>query len=443
MEYIKFIYIYIYIYTMNNLLFKNFRKIHFIYLLITIIIILLLLKISVEGFIPYLINGTDINNYCTANPSGQYNAPTLISNYQCGNYSPNTILPISHKINFTNLQLKNNLCPLNTTFIPPNYIGNITSQVCINTNGIMSMLTISISSNFFAWYVFDTTAKKNLIAVIQNPTARPTITLSGNLLILNNPLTVFNKAQYVSHLIYKLPNTLTYTNYNPTTIYPLPHTGALKFNGIDTNTITGTRFVQLYNFGYFSFNNEVATNIFPTYSMTIFIVYNTLVPSSSSTIIPTSLISGNNNLFEIKDNLRILNNAPYTVPFNINTDALSNITLYTACIKKEGTNLIWNENIYNNTNKLSYPNTFPNAPSWPSCTSINIGGSPTVGFYGNLGEVIIVPSYLDPTSSELTSPYNMIVINLLNKWNIKPFDNTTAIISPNAYTNLYIDNWIG
>ena len=449
MGYIIF-YIYIYIYIMNNLLFKNFKKIHFIYLLITIIIILLLLKVSVEGFIPYLINATDINDYCTTNPSGQYNAPTLISNYQCGNYSPNTILPISHKINFTNLQLKNNLCPLNTTFIPPNYIGNITSQVCINTNGIMSMMTINRSNNFYAWYIFDSTAQINMTPIIPNPTAKPTITISGTLLILNNPMYVFNKTTNTPSgppIIYKLPTALTMSKYNSTLIYPFPKTGVLRYNVNNNYNPTGTRFVQLYNFGYFSFNNT-DSDIFPTDSMTIFIVYNTLpIPQSSSsqpprTEQPSSLISGNNNLFEIRDNLRILNNTPYTVPFNINTGALSTITLYTASIKKDGTNLIWNENIYNNTNKFSYSNTFTNAPTWPSCTSINIGGSPSYGFYGNLGEVIIVPSYLDPTSAELTNPYNMIVINLLNKWHIKPFDTNNTIISPNSYFNLVVDNWI-
>jgi len=428
---------------MNNLLFKNFKKIHFIYLLITIIIILLLLKVSVEGFIPYLINTIDINDYCTNYPSGQYNAPTLISNYQCGNYSPNTILPISHKINFTNLQLKNNLCPLNTTFIPPNYIGNITSQVCINTNGVVSTGTIASDINLIIWYIFDNTLSIRNVKNITNPIDTPTITPSGSLLLINNPMSILNKINLLDpQLTFKLPYSLTKSNYS-TLIYKFPDSGVLTFNLNNKDTQSGTNFVKLYNFGYFNYTDLINANKFTTASMTIFIVYFTVpIPATSlysSSLYQSSLISGN-NLFEITDNKRILNTIIIPTQFDVHTDALLKITLYTASIKQIGSNVVWNEKIYNNTDKFSYSYTFPNVVTWPSCSSINIGGSPNTGFSGNLGEVIIVNNYLDPNSPNLTDPYNIIVINLLNKWNIKPFNVTNAIISPGEYANLSFDN---
>ena len=451
MEYI-IIYIYIYIYIMNNLLFKNFKKIHFIYLLITIIIILLLLKVSVEGFIPYLINATDINNYCTTNPSGQYNAPTLISNYQCGNY--NNRIPLSHTIKFNNLQLKNNLCPLNTIYTSPHGIFE-NEQCIINLYNYQNYTTTDPKTLSGILFVYDC----NPLQYVQfnnNSTYRESqVKLSSGTINYTNKFKVYNFITYInnrpyrpvqSDMVHVLPSSLNVSNFSSFNQLYLPNyvqqstinpsiDPSKSLMGIGNDSIKIMNYIQLNSYGYLSFISNQTTPIFTNNAMTIFIVYNVIseqsyVPPESgitSTQIRTSFLTANNKPFDIYDNIRSINNITTNSPFYIGS--IKSLTLYIASVKTISGTVYWNEQIYNNEGFISYNLTIPGVTSWDNTTpnNINIGGNNTgtTSFYGTIGEIQILDTYLDP-SSEI---YKNNVITLLKKWYIKPFNIINGISS--------------
>ena len=100
----------------KNILFNKLKKKNIIYLLIIIIFFCLLSSFKHEGFIPYLNDKNDIKNYCIKSPTGLFQTPTIINQYQCNNKSPN-IVPIINTIDLNIIKLNNNLCPFDTKYI--------------------------------------------------------------------------------------------------------------------------------------------------------------------------------------------------------------------------------------------------------------------------------------------------------------------------------------
>jgi hypothetical protein len=407
---------------MDNFLFKNFKKQHFIYLLITIIIILLLFKISVEGFIPYYIKTDDINSYCKTNSSGQYYAPTMISNFKCGNQSqPNTI-PISHTINFTNLQLKNNLCPLNATYISPGTFGAVGSPYCIINTAI---ITQPINEGLKCWYGYDFGTSSILSKIIFNLDG----TLSSyslkpklyNKLISYTNLLARAKIQDPTDMYHNLLSTVTESTFNkdylPISIdnQNLPIRELSAFGGLQSQML------RLFNYGSYSFVNvpSPVDPLFTNNAMTIFIVYNvisTTSPIDNKTIINTSVLTANNKPFDIYKNIRSINNKSVTSSIMIGSDDLT-LTLYTASVNTSAGTVYWNEKIYNENGVKSANLTISGVTAWDTSGNIlNIGGNSagTTGFYGNIGDILVYNTILDSNS------YINNVLYLLQKFKINP-----------------------
>ncbi len=416
---------------MDNFLFKNLKKLHIIYLLITIIIILLLFKISVEGFIPYYIKTNDINNYCATNSSGQYYAPTMISNFKCGNQSQPETIPLSRTINFTNLQLKNNLCPLNTTYISPGSFGAVGSPYCMLNTVIAAPSNLGLQ----CWY-----------AGAYSPFMIPEITFNPSGVDHKKRNRFYNKVirpdldvnqrgiiQDSTDMYHNLLSTVTSSTLNRDYLPTMPPASNRQIYVVENgrgeyiSDVSHFKYRRLFNYGSFSFLNTPTLSLppvaqlFTTNTMTIFIVYkviSTTSPIDNTSTINTSVLTANNKPFDINTNIRSINNTPVTSSIMLGRDDLT-LTLYTASVKTISGTVYWNEKIYNENGVKSDNLTISGINTWDTSGNIlSIGGNTTntTGFYGDIGEILVYNRYLDPLSRD----YIQNVLFLLQRFEINP-----------------------